>query len=810
MPVFLEDLRRAIRPLRRAPAFTIVAALSLSLGIGANLTVFSVINALLVRPLDARDPDQLVRLGRSTRNIRFGAVSAPEYRDLARDTTTLRAVMAHQPNTAILTLDNEPRTTWIELVSANYFSGLGVPLASGRGFSADDDRAPNASPVLVISHALWRERFRSDLRAVGRTVRLNGHPFTIVGVAAPGFRGTFTGFDIQAWAPLMMQEIALRSSGSLQNRDDRFLMLIGRLKDGVSRSEARLQLGRFAPSLRGESGDTSAARLEVAPAGGVHPLIAGIVAGFLTLLQIVVLFVLLIACANLAGLLLIRSSARRRELAVRSALGASRMRLVSLILSETVLVALAGGAGGVAFAVGVGRLLERWQPPAGIPLGIRLSVDMTVLIVALILTTATVLAAGLLPALVAARQSALVELRVAGSTVGVHRSRLRSWLVGAQVAIASVLVFGSTLLVRSVQRSQAFDPGFASSNLLVASASPELLGYDDARGAAMWEDVVRRTSLVPGVRDVTLALMVPLGSRGDAMSMSPAGGALEPMMHPYNYVRAGYFEAMRIPILHGRGFTEGDRQGSRDVTVISAAMARRFFNETNAVGRTVRISDRAGQDRQAEVVGVARDIKLRSLGEAPAAIAFLPLGQWYRPDLVLHVRAQPESGVAVEQRVLEAIRTVEPNLAVTMEPITRTMGFSLIPLQVAGSVLGFSGLVGLFLAALGIFGLLGYAVTLRTREIGIRMALGARRGLVTRFVLGQGLRPVVAGAAVGLVAAFGLGGLLRGLLVGVSPLDPLTLTGVVVLLLATAAVAALVPVRRAVRIDPARVLRSDE
>jgi predicted permease len=805
MDAIIQDLRHAWRALARAPGFAIVASLSIAVGIAVNVAVFSLVNALLLRPLSVPESERLVRVGRTTRDATFATVSLPEYRDLQTSIPAVSDLIGHFPTNAVLTVGDEPRSIWFELVTANYFSGLRVQPALGRGFLPEDDRAPNASPVLVISHELWRSRFGGDPSVIGRSVRLNGRAFTVIGVAPPGYRGTFTGSNVDAWVPVMMQAVATPGTASLTDREGRFLMLIGRLRPGAELSRVKGDLAVAARRLTALQRDTTdRVRLQVASAAGVHPFIAGIVTAFLALLQGIVLLVLLIACANLANLLLVRTAGRRRDLAIRTALGASRARLARLLLAESVLLATVGSVVGIVLAWWLGRLVERWQPPVGIPIAISLAFDGRVMAAAVVLAFVTAIAFGAGPAWSAARGNALAELRVAGATSDRRGSRTRTILVAAQVAVATLLLAGSSLLTRSLVNGRSLDPGFDPSNIQIFAASPDLLGYDETRGRAMWNAVVERTARVPGVRAAALGLFVPLGSRGDRVQVaSRSGSALE--LLPYNIVSPGYFRSLGIALLEGREFTSADNRGSPDAIVVSAAFSRRAFNTTHALGRTIRVADRSGRERLAQIVGVAADIKIGSLGEAARPFVYLPFGQWYRADMRLHVRL---SGDLVAT-VVDEIRAVEPDLAVDVSPMTREMAFSLIPLRVAAGVLGTSGTVGLFLAMLGVFGLVAYAVSRRMREIGIRIALGARWGAVTRLVVLQGLRPVLIGLGVGLGLSLAAGRLVRSLLIGVGAIDPLTLVIVSVALVATALGAMMVPVRRALSVDPVVVLRSE-
>ena len=805
----LDDVRLAVRALGRAPLFALVSIGSLAVGIGANVTVFSLANTLLLRPLPVPAADRLVRVGRTTPGTRFGAVSYREYRDLAAAVAPNAELIAHAPNSAILTAADGPKPAWLELVSPNYFAVLGVRPIFGRAFAAGDGGARDAGPNLIISHRLWGQRFGSDSSVIGKGVRLNGRPFTIIGVAPAGFLGTFTGFAIDGWVPVSMQPIVAPSSGSIDQRDDRFLMMIAARRSGADDAALAATLAVVAKRLQeAQRNPRDAVRLELAGAGGVHPFVAGLVRAFVGLLQAIVLLVLVIACVNLANVMLVRASARQRALAVRAALGASRWRLAELTLAEVLVVAVCGGALGTALAAIAARALDFVDLPVGLPLGLTLDLDATVLTAAIAVTTMTAFVFGVGPAVAASRASVLASLRVGGATTDRRRSRVRSFLVGTQVAIATVLLVGSGLAIRSLRESALLDPGFSQARVHVLSASPDLLGYDEARGRALWEDIVTRVSGVPGVESASLALFVPLGARGDQLNVAPEGKRDAQRPFAYNFVRPGYFGMLGISLIAGRDFAPNDDRRAPDVAVVSRAMARRFFGDSNAVGRTIRIEERGGNARNATIIGVARDIKLRSMGEAAAPIAYLPFGQWYRPDMVLHIRVS-ENTDQVLPRVVEQIREAEPNLALEIQSMARATEFSMIPLRVAGTVLGFCGVVGVLLAALGVFGLVAYAVSLRMREIGIRVALGAGRTALTRLVAIQALRPVGIGLMVGLVISAGLGRVIRGLLVGVRPVDPVSFGAAAAVLLAAGVVAIVQPLRRALAIEPAVVLRSE-
>lgn len=805
----MRDLRLALRALRRSPTFAIVAVLSLAAGIGANVTVFSLVDALLLRPLPVVNANQLVRVGRTTRDAYFATVSYPEFRELRATLAPVLDLAGHYPNSATLTAQGEPKTAWIELVSANYFAMLGVRPLLGRGFLPNEDSVSSTSAVIVISHRLWRNRFGADSAVVGATAKINGRPFTIIGVAPPSFHGTFTGFDIDAWVPASMQPVAVPSAGTIANREDRFLMMLGRRQRGASNAQVSAALAVAASRLRALQRDPKqVVRLDVAGATGVHPFIAGIVKGFLALLQTIVLLVLLVACANLANLLLVRASSRVREMSVRRALGATRWRIASLFLAESGVVATAGGALGLVLALGAGWAIERMPLDIGIPLGLTFGLDVRILALTLGGTVVTTIAFGAGPALSASRPDTLRILRGGAATTDRRGSRARRALVALQVAVSAVLLAGASLMLKSLQHSRSLDPGFDATNVQLFSASPDHLGYDEARGRALWEEMAARARQVNGVRTATLALLVPLGNRGDLISTGPAGSTRPTELLPYNYVDSSFFSTLRIPIVAGRPFGRADVRAAPDVAIVSATMARHFFGGESAIGRRVRIVDRGGRERQATVVGVVGDVKIQTMGEPPRPLLYLPFGQWYRADMVLFVRTNGHAP-NVGRDVVRAIRTLEPDLAVDVQTMAHATAFSLIPVQVAATVLGFAGAVGLTLAVLGVFGLVAYAVSLRTREIGIRMALGAERAALVRFIAKEGLEPVAIGLAIGLPAAIAAGSLLRGILIGVGPTDPAVLLVVAAILLASAAAAMLVPLRRAVSVDPAMVLRQE-
>ncbi|MCI0436504.1 MAG: ABC transporter permease [Gemmatimonadetes bacterium] len=808
-----RNLRLAARSLRRAPAFTIIAALTLALGIGANAVVFSLVNALLFRSLPVEDAGTLVRIGRTVGGDGFLPFSYAEYVELRDGVPAFSGVVAHQMNRAILRVGDEPASEMIEVVSANYFTALGVRPLAGRGFAAEEERVPGAHPVVVISHGLWRSRFGRSPDVVGRAVGLNGHPFTVVGVAPAGFAGTFAGIRVDLWAPVSMLAQAMPGSGALDVRTDRFLMLIGRLSSGGSRESAQdqldAQLARWSVAHPEPADGGAESGIAIRDASGVHPAIAGLITAFLALLMGMVGIVLMIACANVAGLALARMLERRRELSVRAALGASRWMLVRPILLEGLMVALLGGGVGLLLAGWLTEVLSAFRPDIGLPLALDAGIDARVVVFTLVITVSTGLLFSLFPALRLAHGGVAAELQETAQGGGPSRSRLRATLVVSQVALSALLLFGAALLLQSLRNVREFDPGFDHEGVRVATADPSLLGYDAERGRVFWTALRDRAARLPGVRNAALALMVPLGDRADELLMRPDVADPEgAVSEQYEIVSPGWFDALRIPLVAGRDFGVQDIDAGEDVALVSQAMARRFWGEADGLGRRVHVIDRAGRERAVTIVGITRDFEYRSVGEAPRPVLFLPFSQWYRPDMVLHVRIAGDAAGPLALLRAE-FRALEPDLPVDIAALDEEIRFSLIPLRVAGSVLGFAGAAGLALATLGVFGMVAWSAARRVREIAIRVALGARRADLRWMIVRGGLAMTGLGLSIGLAAAALLSQLVRGLLHGVSPIDAPTLAGVILLFLGISAAAAFFPARRASALDPARVLRNE-
>ncbi len=807
----MSDLRLAFRGLARQRLVSVVVVLSLALGIGANAVIFSLVNALLLRPLPVPEPDRLLRIGRTVRGDGFDALSYAEFRALQGGAPSL-AVLAHQPNNVVLSVDGEPLEETMEIVSESYFRTLGLALPLGRGFAPEAGLTRGAHPVAVISDQLWRRRFAADPGVVGRAVKVNGHPFMVVGVAPPAFRGTFAGIDVALWLPLGMHAQVLPDEPALDDPRYRFLLVIARHGARSSRAEVQAQLAAVAARLAAEiPGTDPAVGLTIRESSGVHPFLAAIVRAFLGLLMVIVALVLAVACANVANLLLARATARRQEMALRRSLGASRGRVVRQLLAESLVLAGLGGAGGLVVALWSSRLLGAFRPFSTVPIALDVSPDWRVFAFTALITVGTGLLFGLAPALHASGVQLSTALRA--ETGGRHGSLVRHGLVVAQVAVTAVLLVGAVLLARSLGNSRTLDPGFEARDVVVVATEPGRLGYTGDQTRLLWDRLTDRLAALPGVRDVALGLFVPMGDRADQLPLLPGertfAGEPDGVWVDYSYVSPTYFRTLDIPVLAGREFRESDSRDAPPVAIVNETLARRFWPDGDALGRGVRIRDREGRERVAQVVGVSRNIRYRSPGEPPLPFLYLPHVQWDRADLLVHLRVAPGAGAGLAPAIREQIRAEDPELPVAVTSMEEAMAFSLVPIRLAAAVLGFAGALGLLLAAIGLFGVMTYAVARRTREIGIRMALGARSAQVRRMVVGSGVRLVLAGLALGLPVALLGAPLLGWMLYGVKPRDPVTVVAVVALLTLIALAAAYVPARRATAIDPALVMREE-
>ena len=812
----IHDLRYGMRMLIKTPAFTLVAIVSLALGIGLNTAIFSVVNVLLIRPVPVVMEQERVMWLRAP-------ISYPDYLDYAEQTKSFAGMAAATGTSEFsLSTNGEPEIIKGEYVTGNYFDVLGVGASKGRTFDKSEGQA--ATPVVVLSEHLWRTRFDADSSIIGRQIPINGLSFTVVGVTPRNFIGTEAGLNRELWVPLLMQPVlnppeAGRASDPIANRfnerDSHWLSVFARLNPGVSREQAATELGtvarHVAEAYRGKADAETLRSVQLlSMSGGMDPRdqqealpLAGIVIA-------VVALVLLIACANIASLLLARAAVRRRETAVRQALGASRSRLVRQWLTESVLLGVAGGALGLLLAWWANQLLISYlqtTPLATLELGL----DYRVLAFTLIVSIATGIIFGLAPALQASRLDIVTALKSEGSWQQTGRSRLRAVFVTAQLTLSVVLLIGAGLFIRSLQSANRIDPGFRVDRALTVPINLGLLRYNETAGSNFYRDLLSRVQKQPGVERASLVRFQQLGFSFAQYQVigqgSGAESADEGVDVGFNVVGPNYFKTMETPLLRGRDFAETDRKGSPGVVVINETLAGMLWPHDEALGKRLSVGGREGPFL--EVVGVARDGKYRSLGETARPYVYQPVLQSYDPKMTLVVRTTGEPQ-ALAPAVREQIRALDPKLPITdVKTFRDQLDLSLFPSRVAAWILGGFGVLALLLAAIGIYGVVSYSVAQRTQEIGVRMALGARRKDVLRLVLGQGLFVIAFGLAVGLLLAFASTRLISGFLYGVGATDLLTFCGVPLLLGTVALGASYIPAWRATKVDPLVALRHE-
>jgi predicted permease len=823
MRTLWRDIRYGVRALLKSPGFALVAVVSLAVGIGANTTVFSLVNAALLRPLpQVRDESRLVDVNRTRPNgDRFVQVSYLDYTYFRDHAESFDGLAAFDFTPLSLSAGGEAERVRGMLASANYFDVLGVTPARGRFFLPEEGSTPGAAAVAVISHGLWQRRFAGG-DVVGREVSVNGHPFTVVGVAPEGFKSPFIYLAPDVYVPLTMQAQAMPGSGLLGDRGARLLGLRGRLKEGVSIERAQAEMSVLAERLQSEFPEVERGQgASVRPIGHVPGEVRSAVVGFMLTLTVIVGLVLLVACSNVAGMQLARSFGRRREVAIRTALGASRGRVVRQLLTESVLLFLVGGALGVLLAVWLNDVVMAFRPAGSLSVEFNLGMDWRVLSYTLAVSFVTGVVFGLVPALAASKTDVVTSLKDSAPTGGGRASRLRGAFVVRQIAISVVLLVAAALCVRSLRSAARIDTGFEAEGVYLASVDLGLQGYDEARGREFFRQLKERAAAIPGVESATLARSVQLSGLmfGNSIRVEghepPAG---EPPLYVLsNNVDEDYLRTLKVPLLAGRDFRATDSEDAPRVAVINRTMAERYFGGgQNAVGKSFTLlanpsAARGGglrEDVNVQVVGVVADGRYYTLGEAPQPFVYLPFAQNYGGAMTLHVRATRGASASVIAAVRREARAIAADVPLTnVMPMTDAVGFSLIPLRLAATVVGALGLFGLLLAALGIYGVVAYSVGSRTREIGIRVALGAQGGDILRLVMRQGIVMTLVGVFIGLAGALALTRFLASLLYGVSATDPAAFCAVALLLAGVALVACYVPARRAAKVDPMVALR---
>jgi predicted permease len=804
--MILHDVRFAVRMLLRRPAFTLVAIVILGLGIGANATIFSWVQAVVLQPVARVDARSLVALHGKTSSRDDLSFSYPNFVDLqASHADGVEDVIAFRGLAMNLRGDGEPRRVWGQMVTSNFFDVLRVRPALGRGFLPADTAAIGGQPVAILSHAMWRRSFNADPSVIGRTITLNARPFTVVGVAPEGFKGTMVGLTLDVFVPVTMQR-AFMSGDRLPVRGTSFLQVFGRLKPGVSLKQAQGSLDVVAARLAKDHQENEGKGILVKPLW--RDGAAGLLLPVMATLMAVVAVVLLIACANLAGLLLARAAGRQREVAIRLAVGASRGRVIRQFLIESCLLAAAGGLAGVVLATWTTGGLMALAPPTPYPIAFDGAVDVRVIGFATAITLLTALGFGLLPAMRASRPDVSSSLKEASGTVsgGLRRGRVRGALVVTQVALSLLLLVTAALFFRGLGHARTVDPGFAIRNGVMAALDLLPNGYDAARGTTLHQQLLERVSALPQVTSATVAYSMPLDISGgsnmtlDIDGYQPAQG--EEIDVYYNRVGPRYFETMGIPLVAGRSIGTGDVEGRQLSVVINETMAQKYWKGQDPVGRTVRFGS-----GPAVVIGVAKNGKYGQLNETPRNFMYVPIAQYFRHDAILIVRTEGDPAAIVPALHAE-VKKLDPNLPLfDVRTINEHMKLRVFIPRLASTLLALFGGLAVLLAVVGLYSVVAYNVAQRTREIGVRVALGASRGQILLLVLRQGMILTVIGLVIGGMLAVAAGFGLRSQLMGIAPTDPVSFIGTTLLLLGVSLAACLVPARRATRLDPVTALR---
>lgn len=819
----LQDAKFALRTLRKSPGFAAIVVLTLALGIGVNTAIFTIIDSVLLRPLPVDRPDQLTviafRQGHGALLTQFSYADYRDIRDQSRE--SFSGMLGYQLGLDGLSMNGKAERTLTNYVTGNYFSELGLQPALGRLIRPGEGETPGADPVVVLAYSYWKTRFGGDASIVGQKVLVNGHPMTVVGVTPETFHGLYHFVDAQAFIPfaMIMSCEPGYPNDYLTNRILQNLLVLGRLQPGANVASATAALRVIAGRLAAQYPETDKElQLSVYPERYARPdpSTARTVRSASLLFLALVGLVLLLACANVANILLVRATAREREIGIRMSLGAGRARLVRQLLTESVLLAFAGGAAGLALGWWCSRAMTRIPLEPDVPMNMDFGFDWRVFAYAFAAALATGVMVGIFPALRASRENLSGALRGSGRSVAEGKHALRSSLVVAQVAGSLMLLVIAGLFTKSLARVQRTDLGFEPRGVLNLTMDPSEIGYSERQGLAFYKQLVERARALPGVASASLTSGAPLssGNNNDYLKISdyqnPPGEAL-PLVY-YSVVSPGFFETMRIPILRGRAFTEADGAGAPYAAIVSQAFAARFWPNQDPIGK--RFAKVSGVTNPTyEVVGVARDGRFLSLTGPIEEHFYLPLAQNYALASlqILQVRsALPPDVVIREAR--SAIQSLEPAMPVfdvqtMLESLDTLNGFMIF--QVSAILAAALGGLGLVLAIVGVYGVISYSVSRRTNEIGIRMALGAQRGGILKLVLGQGIAIVAIGVGIGAVAAILVARMIAGLLAGTSPHDPAVYFGVTLGLVCVALLACYVPARRAMRVDPIQALRQE-
>lgn len=816
---FLPDLRYAVRMLGRSPLFTLTSVASLAIGIAAATTIFSLTDALLFEPATGvRDGSRVVDIGRANQGESgFDNMSYPAAKYLKEHAQTLESMAALNFGGGPMTLSENGASERIfgMLVSGNYFDVLGTRPALGRFFRPDEDEVPGERPVVVLSHAFWERRFNRDPEILQKPLRLNNHTFTVVGVAEPGFNGS-TLVGTEAWVPMAMVATVrgMDNSRLLTQPSSVWTVAIGRLKPGITAAQAQAELVTLMEAFKASEPlanprhTISVIHTSRIPGPMRTPFLAFI--GFLFALTSALVA---IACSNVGGMLLARAATRRREMATRLAVGAGRGRLIAQLLTETVVLFAVAGAAALPLTFGLIQVLQSFMPALPVMINLDLSLNWRVMLFAMGVALAAGMVFGLAPARHALGADLAPMLHDANATVDRRRFRLRNVLVSGQVALSLMLVVIAFLFVRTLQAASTIDTGFDTANVQIASVDVSLSGYREQQAVALAERYEERLRAISGVTAVATARMVPLQGGGFGLGAISVPGITGPERDgswdaDWDIVSANYFETVDMAIVEGRAFTAADREESPRVTVLNQTFARRLFPGRSAVGQQVLHHSRDAEPQPLTVVGVAADAKYRYVSDGPRNFVYVPLAQQAFSEFSLFVKHA--AGRPVTTDIRSAMAQVEPNVPIVLlQSFDDAVAVGLLPQRLTAWIAGSVGSIGVGLAALGLYGLMAFLVTQRTREIAIRMALGASEGNMRSMVMKQAARLGVAGVAIGLLLAGVIGTLAQSLLVGVTAIDPVAFGGTAVLFAVVLAAACWAPARRAAATDPAVALRTE-
>jgi predicted permease len=830
MSPFLRDLRYALRVLRRSPLFTGVAVLSLALGIGANAAIFTLVNQLILQQLPVKNPEQLVLL--TARGKHYGsnngpnALSYPMYQDFRDKNQVFSGMFARVGSTFSLSSEGRTELAAGEFVSGNYFPVLGVGAAIGRVFTASDDLVQGANPIAVLSYRYWKTRFNGDPGVVGRKIVLDGRPFTIIGVSAATFDGIAPGYSPQIRIPLTMNDVFSDQFKQLNERRRRFINVFGRLKPGVSMDQAKaslqplfhqitnmeVRMPAFAKASNYSKSEFLKMWMDTLPASKGRSQLREQFSKPLLALMAIVALVLLIACSNLANLLIARASARQKEIALRLALGAGRGQLIRQLLVESVLLSTIGGVAGLGLAVFIDKALISFLPVGTTPMTLSGSPDWTVLGFTGLVSVLTGVLFGLVPALQATRPELAPTLKdQASNVVGGTAVALRKGLVVAQVALSLLLLVGAGLFIQSLNKLKDLKPGFETDNLITFEVEPTLNGAKQAQVTSYYRQLLDRLRAVPGVTSVGTAVMALLeGNEWDnSVTIEGYGARADERLDPHmQFTFPGFFDALRIPLLRGRDFNAKDVMGAPKVAIVNAKFARRYFGNADPIGRHIGMGSDPGTKTDIQIIAVAGDTKYEDMRTPVPEEVYQPYEQQafsLGMNIYVHTRGRPADMFAT---VRQAAGQVDPSVPIyDMRTLNDQVDNSLVTERLMALLSAVFGGLATVLAAMGLYGVMAYVVARRTREIGIRMALGANRGSVVWLVMREVLVLAVVGVAIGLTSAWGLTRLVESQLFEVKPSDPVTLALATLGIAGVAMLAGYVPARRATGIDPTTALR---